>query len=97
MNLIPIAKRVVNGKIDFQTAAAFVTGVFELVETIDDISTGLKGAQKLEAVKDGAWTLAQVLKIDDDFERLWQKLGPYISLVVKILKLTKPPVQPAPL
>lgn len=87
MDVKPIAKRLIGGKIDFATAATFVVGVFELVEDINVIAGDLKGADKLEAVKAGAWTLAQELHIDDDFERIWRKVGPYISLIVKVLKL----------
>lgn len=98
MDVKPIAKRLIGGKIDFTTAATFVVGVFEFVEDINVIAGDLKGPDKLEAVKAAAWTLAQELKIDDDFERVWRKVGPYISLIVKVLKLKSllaPAVNPA--
>lgn len=91
-----LAGRIAVAGITLAQAQALISGVITLIDAVDDIYDGLKGSEKFEAVKAGAKTLAEDLKLDDDFERLWRTLGPIVSMIVSVMKLrglfTKAPV-----
>ena len=97
LNFAKIAASLAVAAVNAQTVVTFVETVIDLVQDVEDIADDLRGADKLEAVKAGAKTVALQLGILDDFERIWRKLGPIVSMIVKLFNLHGwPKKQPTP-
>lgn len=101
INLTAVAKPLVGIGLTLANAQMVITAAVTLIETVEGIYDGLKGSEKLAAVKAGLATLVDELGLADDFDRLWKTLGPVVSLIVSVYKLKglfapKPAQIPAP-